>query len=114
MSPGCAGCCRLRPASGAPYDSVGLWEHYKGLLLICAGTVCVLGSSDSAGEAAVQRVVERYGQSTGGYNATVRPKAPVSLPCYASASSSLQAKDIALNLKAACKERNSQPGLVQP
>ena len=36
-----------------------------------AGTVCVLGSADSAGEAALARVVERYAQSTGGYRAQV-------------------------------------------
>ena len=39
--------------------------------MLCAGTVCVLGANSAAGEAAVQRVVERYGQSTGGYTATV-------------------------------------------
>lgn len=36
-----------------------------------AGTVCVLGSADSAGEAALARVVERHAQSTGGYRAYV-------------------------------------------
>ncbi len=36
-----------------------------------AGTVCVLGSADAAGEAALARVVERYAQSTGGYQAQV-------------------------------------------
>ena len=90
-----------------------LWEQIEGLPPFCAGTVCVLGSSDAAGEAAVQRVVERYGQSTGGYNATVRLIALVSLPCHKSASRSLQANNIAFCVKGVCKDRNGQPGLVQ-
>lgn len=36
-----------------------------------AGTVCVLGSADEAGEAALARVVDQYAQSTGGYRAQV-------------------------------------------
>ncbi|BDA43718.1 probable galactokinase at C-terminar half [Coccomyxa sp. Obi] len=35
------------------------------------GTVCVLGSADEAGEAALARVVDQYAQSTGGYRAQV-------------------------------------------
>ena len=41
-------------------------------LVVGAGTVCVLSESSAAGEAAVQRVVERYAKSMGGYRATVR------------------------------------------
>ncbi len=36
-----------------------------------AGTVCVLGSADEAGESALARVVDKYAQSTGGYRAQV-------------------------------------------
>lgn len=36
-----------------------------------AGTVCVLGSADEAGGAALARVVDQYAQSTGGYRAQV-------------------------------------------
>ena len=41
-------------------------------LIVGAGTVCVLSANSAAGEAAVQRVVERYAKSMGGYRATVR------------------------------------------
>ena len=60
----------------------------------------------------MKRVVERYGQSTGGYNATVGLTALVFLPCYKPVIMLPASQRYCNLLKGACKGTNSQLWLV--